>query len=135
MFQKSDTGYYLRVSSYPVYLALYYSYRPFFLNVRISSTLYSSSPLILIGGGGSLTYPDKALSRSLNSSTTRNTGQTFIVSGKSNLYKEPLFSITLKGPSILLSRFLYSRSVYKFFKDSYTLLPISNKTSCLFLLA
>ena len=67
--------------------------------------------------------------------TTRNTGQTFIVLGGSNLYNKPLFSTTLKGPSILLSNFLYGRSVYKFFKDSYTLSPISNETSYLFLFA
>ena len=132
-FWKSDTSYYLRVSLYPVHFALYYSQRPFFFNARISSTLYSGSPSILIGGGGSLTCPGKALSGSLNSNTTGNTGQTFIVLGRSNSYNEPLFSTTLKGSSILLSNFLYGRSVYKFFKDSYTLSPISNETSYLFL--
>ena len=134
-FQKSNTGYYLRVSLYSVHFALYYSWRPFFLNARIFSTSYSSSPSILTGGGGSLTCPDKALSGSLNSNTTRNIGQTFIVLGRSNLYNESLFSITLKRPSILLSNFLYGRSVYKFFKDSYTLSPISNETFYLFLFA
>ena len=134
-FWKSDTGYYLRISLYPVYFALYCSQRPFFLNARISSISYSNSPSILIGRGGSLNCPDKTLSGSLNSNTTRNTGQTFIVLGRSNLYNEPLFSITLKGPSILLSNFLHGRSVYKFFKDSYTLSPISNKTFYLFLFA
>ena len=79
--------------------------------------------------------PDKALSEFLNSNITGNTGWTFIVLGRSNLYNEPLFSITLKGLSILLSNFLYGRSVYKFFKDSYTLSPISNEISYLFLFA
>ena len=134
-FWKSDTGYYLRVSLYPVHFALYYSQRPFFFNARISSTSYSSSPSILIGGGGSLTCPDKTLSGSLNSSTTRSTGWTFIVLGRSNLYNESLFSTTLKRSSILLSNFLHGRSVYKFFKDSYTLSPISNETFYLFLFA
>ena len=134
-FWKSDASYYLRVSLYPVHFALYCSQRPFFLNARSSSTSYSSSPSILIDRGDSLTCPDKTSSGSLNSNTTRNTGQTFIVLGRSNLYNEPLFSITLKGPSILLSNFLHGRSVYKFFKDSYTLSPISNETSCLFLFA
>ena len=134
-FWKSDAGHYLRVSSYPVHFALYYSWRPFFLDARISSTSYSSSPSILTGGGGSLTCPGKALSGSLNSNTTGNTGWTFIVLGRSNLHNEPLFSTTLKGPSILSSNFLHGRSVYKFFKDSHTLSPISNETSCLFLFA
>ena len=123
-FWKSDAGHYLRVSLYPVHLALYCSWRPFFLNARISSTLYSGSPSILTGGGGSLTCPGKALSGSLNNNTTGNTGWTFIILGKSSLYKEPLFSTTLNRPSILLSSFLHGRSVYRFFKDSQTLSPI-----------
>ena len=132
-FWKSDTGYYLRVSLYLIHFALYYSQRPFFFNARIFSTSYSSSPSILIDRGGSLTCSAKVLSGSLSSNTTRNTGQTFIVLGKSNLYNKPLFSTTLKGPSILLSNFLYGRPVYKFFKDSYTLSPISNEMFYLFL--
>ena len=71
-FWKSDAGHYLRVSLYPIHLALYYSWRPFFLDARISSTLYSGSPSILTGGGGSLTCPGKALSGSLNNNTTGN---------------------------------------------------------------
>ena len=134
-FQKSDAGYYLRVSLYPVHLALYYSQRLFFLNARISSTLYSGSPSILIGREDSLTCPDKALSGSLNNNTTGNTRWTFIILDKSSLHKESLFSTILNRPSILLSNFLYGRSVYRFFKDSQTLSPIQNETSYLFLFA